>query len=655
MKIGKWKRRLLKLVIVEVFAVAVVCLVLATGCITPRLPFSGYPRYSDLELHGKVGRTCMVVGDVVGVAADIVCLPATLAVDACLVVSHWKDTGGEDRLGLMFGCMFIPLIPGNLIAEGAYYAGAGLTYPVYLAAVKIPRAIRLKTASDESVTTYLISRLPRVSASEYDKLVSASGRTVHVPPAREATGPLREGLLEFRFGSRPFQFLSCVPEDWWRAEGAGEWPVDGRGWPMRGEAVIGAEGRPIGVVGYLIEEWKAWDKAGRPRGGPDEVAHVLDSWVMTHDMPELLGTDKLEQLLKVSKATVSRYFLETAGTGNIWRFWMEHHGGARQAVRLTPDAIAEEMRRFPQWPFGDEEARRRQQQAAEELSVPAETALDLGGGVTMKFALIPLGSFMMGGRSGRTSAKRVRWVRITKPFYMGVTEVTQEQWRAVMGTEPWSKLDGRGRPMFGVGKSKDAPAQYLSWTEASAFCKRLSGSTGCQVRLPTEAEWECACRAGSDAAYCFGSSRTELSDYAWFGGLDHSQPWGYCPQPVAQKKPNAWGLYDMHGNVWEWCQDFDDRHYDRAESPAVDPTGPATDVFGERVMRGGSWGSNADDCGSANRNGLSAQESSDHYGLRAVMEVAIPLRPPVGPALGEAAVPAGERVQPVHMSPAAAR
>jgi len=242
---------------------------------------------------------------------------------------------------------------------------------------------------------------------------------------------------------------------------------------------------------------------------------------------------------------------------------------------------------------------------------------------------------MMGGGSGRISALPVHWVRISRSFYMGVTEVTQEQWKAVMGTEPWWGRSGGSKS--GLPISEAGPANQIWWEDAQQFCRSLSEKTGCEVRLPTEAEWEYACRAGSDAAYCFGSSPTELSDYAWFGGLREDQPWTHRPQPVAQKKPNAWGLYDMHGNVEEWCQDLFDWDY-YAESPLEDPTGPAIGLSG-RVMRGGSRLSDAEDCGSGHRNRQPADVSSSLAGFRPVMELSTDVSVPQVPAAGKSRVP----------------
>jgi formylglycine-generating enzyme required for sulfatase activity len=198
--------------------------------------------------------------------------------------------------------------------------------------------------------------------------------------------------------------------------------------------------------------------------------------------------------------------------------------------------------------------------------------LDLGGGVTMKMVLIRPGKFMMGspdseqGRGGNEGPQHE--VVISKPFYMGVTEVTQAQYEAVMGTNP-SNFKGATNPV-----------ETVSWDDATEFCKKLSEKTRQAVRLPTEAEWEYACRAGTATAFSFGDSDSALGDYAWYTSNS-----GSTTHPVGQKKPNSWDLYDMHGNVEEWCADWWGPY---PKGPVTDPSGPAT-ASGARVLRGGSW------------------------------------------------------------------
>ncbi|MGB2754096.1 MAG: formylglycine-generating enzyme family protein [Phycisphaerae bacterium] len=241
--------------------------------------------------------------------------------------------------------------------------------------------------------------------------------------------------------------------------------------------------------------------------------------------------------------------------------------------------------------------------------VPAAKELDLGGGVTMKLALIPAGKFMMGSpdsEQGRSKDEGPQHgVTLSKSFYMGVTEVTQAQYEAVMGTNP-SHFQGATNPV-----------EEVSWNDAREFCKKLSEKTRQAVRLPTEAEWEYACRAGTATAFSFGDADSALGDYAWYRANS-----GWKTHPVGQKKPNAWGLFDMHGNVLEWCTDL---YGEYPKGPVTDPSGSATGDRGYLVLRGGSWiraDAGAFRCANRSSNGPSVRDFN--YGLRVVVSVSAP-------------------------------
>jgi formylglycine-generating enzyme required for sulfatase activity len=235
-------------------------------------------------------------------------------------------------------------------------------------------------------------------------------------------------------------------------------------------------------------------------------------------------------------------------------------------------------------------------------SLPKEFTADLGGGVKMEMVLIPAGEFMMGSpnsdRGAANDEKPQHRVRITEPYYMGKYPVTQEQWAAVMGDNP----------SFFRGPKN--PVEEVSWDECLRFLQRLNVKAGGgKWQFPTEAQWEYACRAGSTTIFCFGDDESGLDGYGWFdknsGGKSH---------PVGQKKPNAWGLYDMHGNVWQWCWDWYDSGY-YAHSPADDPTGPATGT--DRVSHGGCWFSPARSARSANHGRIEPEHRGSHLGFRA--------------------------------------
>ncbi|HOX06027.1 MAG TPA: formylglycine-generating enzyme family protein [Planctomycetota bacterium] len=268
------------------------------------------------------------------------------------------------------------------------------------------------------------------------------------------------------------------------------------------------------------------------------------------------------------------------------------------------------------WWFDADEAKKRQSAAAGRLRVPVEMELDLGGGVKMEFVLVPAGRFRMGSPAeevGRRDDERLHWVTIARPFYMGKYEVTQEQWEKVTGVN-YSDFSGPKNP-----------AERVSWDGCQAFLQLLnqlpalapgpapSGKgDGARARLPTEAEWEWACRAGTRSQFCSGDADASLADYAWF----HANS-GNTTHPVGEKKPNAWGLFDMHGNVAEWCNDWYREYVDGGWASQLDPAGPATGS--SRVVRGGSWVHNTNGCRAARRGTLGPQNGDCSRGFRVVM------------------------------------
>ena len=255
------------------------------------------------------------------------------------------------------------------------------------------------------------------------------------------------------------------------------------------------------------------------------------------------------------------------------------------------------------WWFDADEARSRQAEAARQLGLPVEKTVDLGGDVKLELVLIPAGRFKMGSpakEKDRSDDEAQHWVVLTRPFYIGKYEVTQEQWEKVMGANP-SNFKGAKNPVDNV-----------SWNDCHEFLKKLNALSKDPgvFRLPTEAEWEWACRAGTRTRFCSGDTDEALADDAWFdansGGTTH---------PVGTKKPNAWGLYDLHGNVWEWCGDWYEK-YSHGWMSKADPTGPVTGDA--RVLRGGSWGSITGSWRSAYRRLSFPVRGYDYYGFRLV-------------------------------------
>ena len=266
---------------------------------------------------------------------------------------------------------------------------------------------------------------------------------------------------------------------------------------------------------------------------------------------------------------------------------------------------------YTKWPFDAKEAKRRQEETAKALKSKTTVALSLSKSVTMKLILIPAGQFVMG--SPKTEKSRdmeegpQHQVTLTMPFHMGVTEVTQAQWKAVMNTQPW-------RAKRYVKPGADHAASWISWHQATAFCRALSKKTGSTVRLPTEAEWEYACRAGTTTAYSFGDDSSKLGDYAWYYDNAYKKDEKYV-HPVGVKKPNAWGLYDMHGNVEEYCSDR------CAWYPSADPRRPKGPIYKWYITRGGSWTYNPARCRAAYREGSAPGDRRGVGGFRVVVEV----------------------------------
>ena len=227
--------------------------------------------------------------------------------------------------------------------------------------------------------------------------------------------------------------------------------------------------------------------------------------------------------------------------------------------------------------------------------------------IGMQLAPIPPGSFAMGSPRGAPDSsddeRPVRTVRITRAFYMAALPVTNRQYRQF---RPEHKSPAYKAQTQDLGAQ---PVVGVSWHDAVAFCAWLSGRDRRPYRLPTEAEWEYACRAGSKTAYCFGGGTKMLGRFAAYKRGRNSPT-----KLVGLKLPNRWGLYDMHGNVWEWCQDWYADRYDGADR--INPQGPARGT--ERVVRGGSVRMEAKDCRSASRKSCEPDRRVSHIGFRVV-------------------------------------
>jgi formylglycine-generating enzyme required for sulfatase activity len=310
---------------------------------------------------------------------------------------------------------------------------------------------------------------------------------------------------------------------------------------------------------------------------------------------------------------------------------------------------------------------------------PDPTPVTIINSLGMRLVLVPAGNFMMGAEEEMADIQRAfpymnpvvlprerprHRVRITKPFYMGAYEVTLGQFLSFVKDSNYRVDAEDGRPMTGYGPKgeritsttfrpwapgwpigEDHPAGYVSWNDATAFCRWLSKKEGRKYRLPTEAEWEYACRAGTNTRYSSGNDPEDLVRYANTADADRAALFpdarastydgegrknGTVPfpflkghdgfgwtAPVGKFRPNTFGLYDMHGNSWEWCSDWLGEDYYKT-SPADDPEGPRTGTI--RVSRGGGFDNTPDMLRSARRDGGTPESHDCHDGFRVVCE-----------------------------------
>lgn len=266
---------------------------------------------------------------------------------------------------------------------------------------------------------------------------------------------------------------------------------------------------------------------------------------------------------------------------------------------------------------GDTEGASSRPAVDDTTALPHELTLSLAEGVDLQARLLTAGKFLMG--SPRDEAERVDIegrpralvgeaesrveVTISRPFYLGTYEVTVAQYRAF--------AVANGKPLRVPEQTPaDHPMVQVTWQDTQDFCAWVSSRCGRTVTLPSEAEWEYACRGGSTTRFYFGDDASQLGDYAWFKGNS-----GGSLHPVGQKRPNAWGLYDLHGNAWEWCQDL---YAEGGLLGGVDPQGAATGTL--RVRRGGGWNDPPFACRSAFR-GRAVPEASAWRGFRVLVRV----------------------------------
>lgn len=303
--------------------------------------------------------------------------------------------------------------------------------------------------------------------------------------------------------------------------------------------------------------------------------------------PQAFMQSELGQLLqrhqkRASAEKIKALVLAVVLIGLVAGFAKVMKDNHREGLRIAAEAKAESERLAAEAKAKAESERPELPQKLQAMTAGAQVNLLLTDAVAQSFALIPAGSFTMGSASSevdRSSDERQVEVSLSQPFWLAKTEVTQAQWEAVMGSNP-SEFKG-----------PNLPVENVSWEDAQAYLTKLNEKgvlpDGWKFALPTEAQWEYACRAGEKGPYSGGT----LDEVGWYG--DNS---GNQTHEVGQKKPNAWGLHDMHGNVWEWCADW----YEDTLKGGTDPAGPSSGV--SRVYRGGSWSDVASRCRAAIRN-----------------------------------------------------
>lgn len=342
-------------------------------------------------------------------------------------------------------------------------------------------------------------------------------------------------------------------------------------------------------------------------------------------------TAKLEKVSSLNENT-SEKPLAAHNNNPVIRQWTSSDGKSRvrgrllqfddKEVRIVRSDSGKTVKALIQKLSQSDQDFLRSLQVAKAIEAPKEITNSIG----IKLVLISKGSFLMGSSTNEPGSKndeRQHEVSISRNFYLGIYEVTQSQYKQVMGDNP-SHFQGEkitalipsNDRMMTVTDSSNHPVERVSWLNAIEFCKRLSALPSEEqarriYRLPTEAEWEYSCRAGTTTAFSHGDSEEDLSDYEWYDDANGQT------HPVGKKKPNAWGLYDMHGNVAEWCSDW----YGEFPLEAVtDPIGPAIGTF--RVSRGGSFFYNSNACRSAYRDKLAPHYSNSFtHGFRVVLDL----------------------------------
>jgi formylglycine-generating enzyme required for sulfatase activity/tRNA A-37 threonylcarbamoyl transferase component Bud32 len=318
------------------------------------------------------------------------------------------------------------------------------------------------------------------------------------------------------------------------------------------------------------------------------LVRVVRPPIVVEEEPAPVSNPVAARVVKQPKRIFGIRALGLLGMAGLVLWWLavagpSYEGSPKGSSASKQDAVAPKDEASPAISESKPVAKPPKTEPKVTLEIPERITNSLG----MEFRLIQPGTFMMGSpenEAGRYRDETQHRVTLANAYYLGVYEVTQNDYQRIMGSNP-SRFKGDRHPV-----------EQVSWEDATEFIKKLNGlseerTAGRFYRLPTESEWEYACRAGSSTAYCFGEGDARLGEYAWYDSNSGSKTY-----PVGQKAANAWGLYDMHGNVLEWCSDW---YGDSPRGAVTDPTGASTSSY--RVNRGGSWYYGAAGCRSAFR------------------------------------------------------
>ena len=355
----------------------------------------------------------------------------------------------------------------------------------------------------------------------------------------------------------------------------------------------------------VLDLFEKKEKITRDKGDLKMISLIKkekDAFFENDKDPTLFFVTDQKRFLELAKLDLIKAYEKTIKDCLKMKLDVEAEGFSKELEKIRAGKIKDEEKKakriFLEAPFSAEEAKTTQKELAKSLGKLMDAKIDLGRGVKLDMVLIPAGKFMMGSPGAEVSRRENETqheVTLTKPIYMGKYEVTQEQWQAVMGNNPSSVKVAR------------LPVNNVSWNDCQDFIGKLNANTNGGYRLPTESEWEYACRAGTTTVYSFGDKITPKDANFLDSRLG-------ATVVVGRYKPNAFGLFDLHGNVGEWCEDW---YASYAAEAVTDPNGAGTGK--SRVLRGGSFRCNKSSARSSYRLINTPDERNHaHFGFRLV-------------------------------------